>query len=112
MIRRPPRSTRTDTLFPYTTRFRSARAGGARPGTRRRFRGGEEGVARAGQGVPSRRETGRCRGGKTLRGGAGGVRGAEAGGRTEELEAGVGDCFPTVIRRSALYNLEIGRAHV
>src|SRR3546814_13782279 len=25
MIRRPPRSTRTDTLFPYTTLFRSAR---------------------------------------------------------------------------------------
>src|SRR3546814_19110516 len=24
MIRRPPRSTRTDTLFPYTTRFRSS----------------------------------------------------------------------------------------
>src|SRR3546814_5227019 len=29
MIRRPPRSTRTDTLFPYTTLFRSATAGGA-----------------------------------------------------------------------------------
>src|SRR3546814_9965418 len=29
MIRRPPRSTRTDTLFPYTTLFRSD---GARPG--------------------------------------------------------------------------------
>src|SRR3546814_3890751 len=28
MIRRPPRSTRTDTLFPYTTLFRS-RVGGA-----------------------------------------------------------------------------------
>src|SRR3546814_3704605 len=28
MIRRPPRSTRTDTLFPYTTLFRSAEAGG------------------------------------------------------------------------------------
>src|SRR3546814_6787399 len=27
MIRRPPRSTRTDTLFPYTTLFRSACAG-------------------------------------------------------------------------------------
>src|SRR3546814_16427442 len=27
MLRRPPRSTRTDTLFPYTTLFRSARAG-------------------------------------------------------------------------------------
>src|SRR3546814_2404189 len=35
MIRRPPRSTRTDTLFPYTTRFRSVmralRKGQARP---------------------------------------------------------------------------------
>src|SRR3546814_15588089 len=30
MIRRPPRSTRTDTLFPYTTLFRSA-DGGPRP---------------------------------------------------------------------------------
>src|SRR3546814_604764 len=28
MIRRPPRSTRTDTLFPYTTLFRSRRARG------------------------------------------------------------------------------------
>src|SRR3546814_9802523 len=28
MLRRPPRSTRTDTLFPYTTLFRSAGAGG------------------------------------------------------------------------------------
>src|SRR3546814_11181093 len=27
MIRRPPRATRTDTLFPYTTRFRSEPAG-------------------------------------------------------------------------------------
>src|SRR3546814_4086442 len=27
MIRRPPRSTRTDTLFPYTTRCRSGRGG-------------------------------------------------------------------------------------
>src|SRR3546814_15580618 len=26
MIRRPPRSTRTDTLFPYTTLFRSSRS--------------------------------------------------------------------------------------
>src|SRR3546814_19098983 len=29
MIRGPPRSTRTDTLFPYTTLFRSPRCGGA-----------------------------------------------------------------------------------
>src|SRR3546814_5960308 len=30
MIRRPPRSTRTDTLFPYTTLFRSRRLVGRR----------------------------------------------------------------------------------
>src|SRR3546814_985337 len=30
MIRRPPRSTRTDTLFPYTTLFRSSRAAAGR----------------------------------------------------------------------------------
>src|SRR3546814_1214473 len=37
MIRRPPRSTRTDTLFPYTTLFRSCAAVPADPcaGTRR-----------------------------------------------------------------------------
>src|SRR3546814_1600708 len=29
MIRRPPRSTRTDTLFPYTTLFRSSSIGSA-----------------------------------------------------------------------------------
>src|SRR3546814_8207726 len=38
MIRRPPRSTRTDTLFPYTTLFRSRPAAtfAAVPGMRRR----------------------------------------------------------------------------
>src|SRR3546814_3948760 len=37
MVRRPPRSTRTDTLFPYTTLFRSwqAAASGASPDRRR-----------------------------------------------------------------------------
>src|SRR3546814_5153384 len=35
MIRRPPRSTRTDTLFPYTTLFRAGnRSGNARDRTR------------------------------------------------------------------------------
>src|SRR3546814_18614357 len=36
MIRRPPRSTRTDTLFPYTTLFRSARARPSSPHVRAR----------------------------------------------------------------------------
>src|SRR3546814_9929733 len=31
MIRRPPRSTRTDPLFPYTTLFRSLRRSGRNP---------------------------------------------------------------------------------
>src|SRR3546814_9441583 len=34
MIRRPPRSTRTDTLFPYTTLFRSCLAGRRREGAK------------------------------------------------------------------------------
>src|SRR3546814_5475643 len=35
MIRRPPRSTRTDTLFPYTTLFRSLAYGGSWPAVSR-----------------------------------------------------------------------------
>src|SRR3546814_1991940 len=61
MIRRPPRSTRTDTLFPYTTLFRSASAqprrlsattGGdeyRRASGRRRTRRGNAGRAAAGR---------------------------------------------------------------
>src|SRR3546814_2374855 len=43
MIRRPPRSTRTDTLFPYTTLFRSYRRVG---------RGGGERAPLGGRGGP------------------------------------------------------------
>src|SRR3546814_5010465 len=53
MVRRPPRSTRTDTLFPYTTLFRSAirigrgRRRCARSGNRpRKRRGGPRAIAR------------------------------------------------------------------
>src|SRR3546814_9486557 len=37
MIRRPPRSTRTDTLFPYTTLFRSLCGGVQNGGSHRKF---------------------------------------------------------------------------
>src|SRR3546814_10031463 len=49
MIRRPPRSTRTDTLFPYTTLFRSVlHAGQADAGLVRQFvLGPDGGVVRA-----------------------------------------------------------------
>src|SRR3546814_1932071 len=43
MIRRPPRSTRTDTLFPYTTLFRSFGDGFLGPGGQR----GEQRQARS-----------------------------------------------------------------
>src|SRR3546814_2401246 len=38
MIRRPPRSTRTDTLFPYTTLFRSSAVDAVREACLLRFR--------------------------------------------------------------------------
>src|SRR3546814_7605839 len=40
MIRRPPRSTRTDTLFPYTTLFRSSRPAASVAADHRRARRG------------------------------------------------------------------------
>src|SRR3546814_1790617 len=49
MLRRPPRSTRTDTLFPYTTLFRSAdghgRAGGSQGEAGRKCIGGLQSLA-------------------------------------------------------------------
>src|SRR3546814_5003048 len=45
MIRRPPRSTRTDTLFPYTTLFRSGRVSlreFAAPGQKAEIQVGDE----------------------------------------------------------------------
>src|SRR3546814_4736160 len=50
MIRRPPRSTRTDTLFPYTTLFRSRRPG-------RRGRGAGRSPVRADPGRPGDRRS-------------------------------------------------------
>src|SRR3546814_3491465 len=62
MIRRPPRSTRTDTLFPYTTLFRSQRG----------FATGAPAPSRHGTAVAS------------LLIGEGGVRGSAPGARSEE----------------------------
>src|SRR3546814_6166561 len=49
MIRRPPRSTRTDTLFPYTTLFRSSWC----PGAARRGPGPHRPARRRGSSSPS-----------------------------------------------------------
>src|SRR3546814_15740273 len=98
MIRRPPRSTRTDTLFPYTTLFRSAGAG---PRARRRRgdagdrRGSRDGAPDAG-GRRVRRQSG-ASGGRT-----GGVarRPAHAAGAARLLAA----------RGSAPRSLSLGRS--
>src|SRR3546814_3889329 len=54
MIRRPPRSTRTDTLFPYTTLFRSSRNWTARWSPARHGR--RRSVTTALTGAPARSE--------------------------------------------------------
>src|SRR3546814_3443654 len=64
MIRRPPRSTRTDTLFPYTTLFRSRRdRGHRRPGREAgaRNRCADRNLAaRQDRALRARRELGPC----------------------------------------------------
>src|SRR3546814_3246027 len=82
MIRRPPRSTRTDTLFPYTTLFRSpprrgpcrrhSRHGGSHPRHARR----RSPCCRGREGASASRAAGRCR--------AGGDRSTARQGRSEE----------------------------
>src|SRR3546814_3762167 len=83
MIRRPPRSTRTDTLFPYTTLFRSPKIG--------RFgnQSGEEGL------LIARRQPGRdvpevlCEAGPSfdLRQHVGDTRGRRSEEHTSELQS-------------------------
>src|SRR3546814_13351267 len=56
MIRRTPRSTRTDTLFPYTTLFRSAerhRAQGGRARAARRSRAANRHLPRRARALPA-----------------------------------------------------------
>src|SRR3546814_6503736 len=59
MLRPPPRSTRTDTLFPYTTLFRSGDVGGsahhAHEVPRRRLREHDAGATAGGEGIDFRR---------------------------------------------------------
>src|SRR3546814_4764311 len=60
MIRRPPRSTRTDTLFPYTTLFRSERARALPLPIRRRHRRWCDPRPRCRVRVPRRRRWKEC----------------------------------------------------
>src|SRR3546814_972136 len=69
MIRRPPRSTRTDTLFPYTTLFRSQPRRHAGVGAHGDGSGRAGGPQRQ-SGFAVRRRQRRCGRGRTGQGGA------------------------------------------
>src|SRR3546814_7879437 len=75
MIRRPPRSTRTDTLLPYTTRFRSSRR------DRRLVAAGDRGAVRPRLSFEARRHD--------LRAGVRGLGGAQPRVHCSPAKAGV-----------------------
>src|SRR3546814_7835127 len=60
MIRRPPRSTRTDTLFPYTTLFRSLSCRGQCHGSAGKQAARDRGQQLSGWSVGSCNRPGRC----------------------------------------------------
>src|SRR3546814_16635207 len=101
MIRRPPRSTRTDTLFPYTTLFRSEgdrHAVVVRTHVKRVLVGQRNIDRRAGRGpLALRRDPGK----------------AATGGLTQDVAKGggqQGDAMLLLAPQS--YDGKIGRAHV
>src|SRR3546814_12019892 len=58
MIRRPPRSTRTDTLFPYTTLFRSRKGHALRPHAKRLWARGRPDAGGGDRELPERGRVG------------------------------------------------------
>src|SRR3546814_9625569 len=112
MIRRPPRSTRTDTLFPYTTLFRSRQAmdrdgrGSGRP----RDEGGAAHLcARLPAAVGPHRNLGGCRMKRMLV--LGGCRSGKSRYAQERCEA-VGNGSLAYIATAKELDAEIGRANV
>src|SRR3546814_2110236 len=120
MLRLPPRSTRTDTLFPYTTLFRSARqlAAGAAVGQPRPVAQHDAVPGRAcGDAGPALSGAGKiCRSGAEERGSRLGLGGAGEAAGTEQGPAGrpqqeVAGRIRLVNGRGVAMD-EIGRAHV
>src|SRR3546814_13147872 len=107
MIRRPPRSTRTDTLFPYTTLFRSTTA---RQGGRQAEEGGrKETLSPQGKDGLAHASLRHCERSEAIQGGlrnAGLPRGFAArndGGRSEERRVGK-ECVSTCRSRWSPYH--------
>src|SRR3546814_9832149 len=111
MIRRPPRSTRTDTLFPYTTLFRSFRREGVVPPFHRVV-AKTAALHRAAQQLPVRAL---LRGGTGCVGVCAYVEEVEVGAHVQRLAAravGRATFDGEVGGAAAAVTREIGRAHV
>src|SRR3546814_3710974 len=114
MIRRPPRSTRTDTLFPYTTLFRSTARAWLAAGARRRvprLRAAVPGPVRARPRTRHRLPVRQPEHGRCLLRGAQGTRPASAADPPREVR------FVQVVTARAgiaalVGDAKIGRAHV
>src|SRR3546814_2427000 len=111
MIRRTPRSTRTDTLFPYTTLFRSRRKGFGYPAIKRRLIGDADIVVMVEGRVIRFARLGRGRRGRDV----------AAQLRQQRAESLIGEKRLQRLRRDALQlqvverfrpGAEIGRTHV
>src|SRR3546814_3953936 len=89
MIRRPPRSTRTDTLFPYTTLFRSKLKAGPAP---RKL-------------PPNPRSSGGYSGGNKT--GSGGRAYSKSKGKSSSYSSGNGNSQGKVARRSEEHTSEL-----
>src|SRR3546814_2727208 len=117
MLRRPPRSTRTDTLFPYTTLFRAvrlaaeARVDSVRTGVHRRLQGRQvAGGTDQLHGHAPERDAGMI-----LCAAPGGIDLRQCGGRRGGVTCNVaGAAYAGSPRRAACRESprEIGRAHV
>src|SRR3546814_7959160 len=94
MIRRPPRSTRTDTLFPYTTLFRSPVA--------------DRGRVAAGQGLADiDRAVGRCHAGISQSSTVGGARAGRAARARSGFSSKARHPYPCDGRRSEEHTSEL-----
>src|SRR3546814_10322238 len=101
MLRRPPRSTRTDTLLPYTTLFRSLEVE-ARPDEQARD---DRQADRARPEERDRRIDERPYAQPR-------DRASERGARARQRRDQIDERLPPEIERPAHHHLEIGRAHV
>src|SRR3546814_1680580 len=106
MIRRPPRSTRTDTLFPYTTLFRSTLIWAARSEDSRRYTFNYDAMKALNDDQQMRSDwfLPLCTGSERLK--------AEDGGKAHPTQKPESLLARVLLAASRPGDVEIGRAHV